>query len=153
MTRGLVIGAASAMLVACGGDSGSDGDSSSPDPTALQLLEQRITTGRSIISSNDWLCEFSNDDGIAQFTDTYQFLIDGLGTADDGFFNWMATQDDQVLVDKQVSDDTYTISNIMFSTNVFEDDGFTAVIDGQYFENAAIESFDISCTRTGPALF
>lgn len=132
---------------------GCGGGSSSSDTDAIQVLKDRIITGRSIISSNDWLCEFMDSDGAVQFTDTYRFLVDGLGTAEDGFFDWLAASGDTVSVTKQVVNDRYTISEISFATADFTDDSFTGNLSGQYFSNQPSQSFDISCTRTGPALF
>lgn len=143
-------------LTSCGGsDSDSSGGGNNAD--ARTMLEERIITGRNIITSNPWTCEFLDDQGNAQFTDEYEFLIDRSGTASDGFFTWSASSADTISVDDNVGGQPgsgmYTIGAIVFESVAFTDDRFTATLDGTYFEDAVPRTFPLRCQRDGPAIF
>ena len=149
------VGGDSADQTANGTGDGSDSDTSdadNSDQAGIDALRDAIVTGTDSTASNNWLCEFLGTDGNAQFTDNYGFYTDDQGTASHGGFVYSFETDDIMRIEKQGSTDVYEIAYIEFTSTGFANDGFTAIVDGQYFDTGDIVQFAIDCSRTGEAM-
>lgn len=137
-------------------DAGNDTDTGTNGPVdqaAIDALGDAIVTGRDATATNNWLCEFMGTDGAAQFTDSYGFFADGQGTASHGGFTYSVETGDIIRIEKPGDTPTaYEIVYIEFSSTAFANDGFNAIVDGQYFDTGDTVQQAIRCSRTGEAL-